>query len=90
MPDTPEYKRLRKIWWILILAAVVTLVPSLILNYMKLSQTAPWNYISMVLTLIAVVLLVILWYLDLKKIRPMVRQTQLETREKSGKKNNQG
>jgi len=84
MPDTPEYKRWRKIWWILILGALVTLIPALILNMMKLSQTKPWSYVSAVLTLLAVILVVATWILDFKKIRPLTRQAQLEA--KSGKK----
>ncbi|MCL2324574.1 MAG: hypothetical protein FWC48_03245, partial [Actinomycetia bacterium] len=34
MPDSPEYKKWRRIWWIMILIAFVTLMPSVILNSM--------------------------------------------------------
>ncbi|MCL2655649.1 MAG: hypothetical protein FWD65_08205 [Coriobacteriia bacterium] len=91
MPDTPEYKRWRRIWWILILCAVVALVPSLILNAnKKLAQTAPWNYISLALTVVAVILVAATWVLDFKKIRPLNRQAQQEAQSQSpsGKKKN--
>jgi len=87
MPDTPEYKRWRRIWWVLILCAVVALVPSLILNAnKKYSQTPPWNYISMGLTVVAVILVVATWVLDFKKIRPITRQAQLEARKEQDSK----
>ncbi|MCL2332671.1 MAG: hypothetical protein FWC54_04200 [Actinomycetia bacterium] len=84
VPDTPELKHWRRIWWIMIGAALVTLVPSLILNSMKLSQKPPWSYISLVLMLIAVVLVIAVWVLDFRKIRPLTRQAQREAQ--SGKK----
>ncbi|MCL2882159.1 MAG: hypothetical protein FWF45_04630 [Coriobacteriia bacterium] len=87
MPDTPEYKRWRRIWWILILCAIVALVPSLIMNANKdLSQTPPWNYISMGLTVVAVILVVATWVLDFKKIRPLTKQAQLEARKQQDSK----
>lgn len=86
MPDSPEYKRWRRIWWVLILGALVTLVPSLILNYMKMGSKPPWNTVSAVLTVIAVVLVVATWILDFKKIRPLTRQAQLEAQAQSKKK----
>ncbi len=84
IPDSPEYKKWRRIWWIMILVALVTLVPALIMNATQVSKEAPWSYVSMALTSIAVILVTATWVLDFKKIRPLTRQAQREAQ--SGKK----
>ena len=79
MPDSPEYKHWRKVWWILILGALVTLLLSFLLSSKSIiAAWAPFQYIGYGCELIAIVLLVIVWVLDFKKIRPLTKQAQLE------------
>ena len=87
MPDSPEYKRWRRIWWILILSALVTLLLSFLLSSKSIvAAWAPFQYISYACELIAIVLLVIVWILDFKKIRPITKQAQQEALSQSNKK----
>ena len=82
--DTPELKRWRRIWWIVIFSALGALVPSFILNTTKMAQDPPWNWISVILMLISALLVIATWVLDFAKIRPLTKQAQREAQ--SGKK----
>jgi hypothetical protein len=85
VPDTPEYKRLRRIWWILLGIAVVALVVALLLNNKSIiAAWPPAGYVSLGFEIVAIGLIAATWILDFRKIRPLVKQAQKEAR--SGKK----
>lgn len=79
MPDTPEFKRLRGLWWKVLGVAVVLLVGSLILTTKsvvpKVGTTG--KMISLALSWIALGLVAFAWWVDLKKVRPMVKAHQM-------------
>ena len=79
MPDTPEFKRLRGLWWKVLGVAVVMLVGSLILTTQKVAPSvgATGKMISLALSWIALGLVAFAWWVDLKKVRPMVKAHQM-------------
>ncbi len=83
---TPEIKKLRRIWWIMLLIGAVLLVAVLIYNYGKLIPITQTNsIIAVVFEAIALVLVILCWILDLKKIRPLMKQATLEHETKKKK-----
>jgi hypothetical protein len=88
MPDTPEYKQQRKIWWGCLGASFTLLLLSLALGTGEVSSFLGLGedltaQISLGMTWAAMLLVGYSWYLDLKKIRPLVRAWEAE---KSGGK----
>lgn len=84
MPDTDEYKQLRKQWWIVLGVAIVILAISLVLTIKPLDSLLGANtqLISLAISWIALGLVGYAWYIDLRKIRPMVRAYQASLRDK--------
>ena len=62
--DTESYKRLRRIWWILLVGAILLTVLSF-----ALSRNESFGQFSMVIMVLAYVLIVAAFYIDLGKIR---------------------
>ena len=79
MPDSPEYKRLRRLWWTVLGIAVLILVISLILTTKSIApQVGKWGqYISLAMSWIALGLVGFAWWVDLKQVRPLVQAHQL-------------
>ncbi|MDR1775190.1 MAG: hypothetical protein LBS17_01830 [Actinomycetes bacterium] len=89
-PDTPEYKRLRKQWWIFLGIGVVLLA-------LSLASTRPWFYetiripaatankVSIALSWTALAVVAFSWWLDFKKIRPLIKEAQAEAKRKQKK-----
>jgi hypothetical protein len=81
VPDTPEYKSLRKRWWICLGVAVVLLLMSLFVpgsfgtQVLGLSKQMATN-ISMGFSWVALAVVAYSWWLDFKKIRPLIKQAQ--------------
>lgn len=77
-PQTPEYKRNRRIWWIALMVGAAALGISLIFSLEsvidKLGTTA--TTASLVLTSISLVAIGYAWYIDLRKIRPELKKFQ--------------
>lgn len=75
LPDTPEYKKLRRAWWAILGVAVVMLIASLVLTTKKfkpiVGQTG--QVVSLILSWVALLLVAIAWWVDLKKVRPLMR-----------------
>ena len=79
VPDTPEYRRLRRLWWILLAVAAVALVIALVLTSVTSVAKAvgPMGQnIGFGFEILAIILLVATWLLDFKKIRPLIKQAQ--------------
>lgn len=78
VPQTPEYKKYRKQWWLALGIGALALVISLILSTEKVAEMAgdAGKYASLGLTFIAFVGIAFAWYVDLKKIRPMLKEHQ--------------
>jgi hypothetical protein len=88
MPDTAEYKKLRKVWWYCLGAAFVFLIASLLLGAAAVQEALgidvdTANSIAMALTWIALLAVAMSWYFDFKKIRPLVKE--FDEQRKSGK-----
>ena len=62
--DTDTYKRLRRIWWVLLVAAILCTVLSFVF-----SRNESLNQFSMVVMILAYVLIIAAFYIDLGKIR---------------------
>ncbi|MCL2025040.1 MAG: hypothetical protein FWG78_04625 [Coriobacteriia bacterium] len=92
VPDTPEYRQARKRWWMLLGSAVVVLIVSLAMTGTQLATFLPISeeavrYTSLGLSWVALGLIGASWWLDLKRIRPMIKAHQAELAGKgSGKK----
>lgn len=67
IPEMPEYKRLRKIWLGVFACALVVAVVSLLLYYFMPES----NIFASVLMLVAFALVIIAFYIDRTKMRPM-------------------
>lgn len=61
---TDTYKRLRRIWWVLLVAAILCTVLSF-----ALSKNESFNQLAMVAMVLAYVLIIAAFYIDLGKIR---------------------
>lgn len=88
MPNTPEFKALRKQWWIMLGIATLMLVVSLLLSIeqaVAMFGTSA-QYVSAVLSLGAFIFIAYAWWIDLKKIRPMLKEYQANKSGKSVKK----
>ena len=80
LPDTPEYKKYRRLWWyslgisfvLLTATLLLTFVPS-VGNTLGLSSVVKKTMID-VFTYVAIAFVALSWYLDLKKIRPIVKR----------------
>ena len=79
MPDTPEFKRLRGLWWKVLGIAVVMLVVSLVLTTKKVAPSVgdAGKIVSLALSWIALGLVAFAWWIDLKKVRPLVKAHQM-------------
>lgn len=79
MPNTPEFKRLRSLWWKILGIAVVMLVISLVLTTKKVTPMVgtTGRFVSLALSWIALGLVAFAWWIDLKKVRPMVKAFQM-------------
>jgi len=89
MPSTPEYKQQRKIWWYCLGASFTLLLVSLALGVEQVYSfiglgAEQASTVGLTLTWTAMLLVGAAWYLDFKKIRPLVRAFEAE---KAGKKN---
>jgi hypothetical protein len=78
VPETPEYKALRKRWWICLGIAIVLLVASLVLQ--KIQAT-----VSLALSWAALAFVAYSWWLDFKKIRPLIKEAQNAARKETKK-----
>lgn len=86
MKDLPEYKRWRRIWWILMalafIAVVVTWIPNMLVSTGVLpedmQETTAW--ISSVGFIFAVVALIGAFYVDLRKIRKIQKNQENKAR----------
>ena len=91
MPDTPEFKRLRKAWWVILGVAIVMLLVSLGITTKPVSAiigVRPAQIASLALSWVALALVAYSWWIDLKKIRPMIKAHELarKVESKSGAK----
>lgn len=75
-PNDPEYKRLRKIWWILLGVSFLLIIISIVIQFMFEKQQ-----LSMIFSWTAMGVIVIVYYLDFRKIRPL-RQAAFEAAKK--------
>lgn len=66
-PTSPEYKRLRRIWLALYAAALVVGVTALVLYYLYPALNIP----ATLLLLVAFALVIVAFYMDRTKMRPM-------------------
>ena len=79
MPDTPEYKRYRKMWWYCLGAALVLLLLSLglgsesVIAFLGISESVA-GPVGVSMTFLAMFMVAYSWYIDLKKIRPLMRE----------------
>ncbi|MCL2438642.1 MAG: hypothetical protein FWE48_00125 [Coriobacteriia bacterium] len=83
MPDTPEYKQQRKIWWYCLGAAFLLLILSLSLGAEQVYSLIGLSgdqaaQIGLGMTWAAMFMVGFAWYLDFKKIRPLVRAFEAE------------
>lgn len=89
VPNTPEFKGLRKTWWITLGIATLMLVVSLLLSLEKaidmFGTTA--QYVSAALSTGAFIFIAYAWWLDLRKIRPMLKAYQASKSGKDSKNN---
>lgn len=87
VPNTPEFKGLRKKWWITLGIASLMLVVSLLLSLEKAVEIVgpTGQYISAVLSMGAFFFIAYAWWLDLKKIRPMLKAYQAGKSSKGSK-----
>jgi len=89
MPDTPEYKQQRRIWWYCLGAAFILLIASLaigqefVYSALGLSAATATTSIGFPMTIMAMFLVGLAWYIDLRKIRPMMKEFEAA---KAGKK----
>jgi len=83
MPDTPEYKQYRRLWWYFLGAAIVLLLISFVLGAETVQEAAYSNLgldqesivsVSFSLLVAALASVGIAFYLDHRKIRPLVRE----------------
>ena len=91
MPDTEEYRQNRKMWWYFLGAALVLLLLSLGLGveavYSALGlneQTA--QAVGFPMTVMAMMCVGAAWYIDFKKIRPLMRDFNAQAGSKKDKK----
>lgn len=78
-PPTDEYKRLRKMWWICLIAAILCTV----LSWVARSWEPEW--ISFGALALAYVLIIAAFYIDFSKIRKVRRAYQAEMMAKKSK-----
>ena len=71
-PPTAEYKRLRRLWWVVLIAAVLMVA----LSWFARSWEPAW--ISYVTLGSSYVLIILAFYLDFSKIRKCRRKYQME------------
>lgn len=71
-PPTAEYKRLRRLWWVVLIAAVIMVA----LSWFARSWEPAW--ISYVTLGLSYVLIILAFYLDFSKIRKCRRKYQME------------
>lgn len=79
MPDSPEFKRLRGLWWKVLGVAVVLLVISLVLTMKKVAPSVGevGKMASLIISWIALGLVAFAWWIDLKKVRPLIKAHQM-------------
>jgi len=84
MPTSAEYKHQRKTWWNCLGASFILLILSLLLtstpqvySAIRLS-TEQAQQVGLAMTAMAMVFVVTAWYVDIKKIRPLVRAFEAE------------
>lgn len=75
-PSDPAYKRLRKLWWILLGVSFLLIVVSIIIQFVFDKQQ-----ISMIFSWTAMAVIIVVYYLDFRKIRPL-RQAAFEAAKK--------
>ena len=91
MPETPEYKRYRKVWWYCLGAAFVLLILSLglgqesITNALNIPESVA-GPVGLAMTFMAMLMVAYSWYIDLKKIRPIVRDFDAENEKNDSSK----
>ena len=81
MANSAEYRRLRRIWWGLLISAAVVLFIALILTSLRRVVGmfgVTGQYVGLGLEVVAALLLVATWVFDLKMIRPLVRKARRE------------
>jgi flagellar biosynthesis/type III secretory pathway M-ring protein FliF/YscJ len=79
MPDTPEYKKYRRLWWYSLGISVVLLALSLLLGVRSIRDSLGLSFEAaqtpiMILSWVALAFVAFSWWLDFKKIRPLVKQ----------------
>ena len=67
--EQPEYKRLRRYWWICLIAAIVCIAVSFLT-----SRTETMTFLYIPLLIAGYVLVIVAFYIDLGKIRKMRKQ----------------
>lgn len=67
--DTPEYKKLRRIWWICIASAIALVAVSFLC-----SRNEQLGFLYIPLLILGYVLIIVAFYIDLGKIRKMKKQ----------------
>lgn len=78
MPATQHYKRLRRAWWVYLGIASVSLAASLLLGWEPVGSLLGDRAIpvSNALSMGALVLIAFSWYIDLRKLRPLIKSWQ--------------
>jgi len=78
MPATLAYKRMRRTWWVYLGVASVSLVASLALGWEPIGSYFGERALSVAnsLSFGALALIAFSWYIDLRKLRPMIKAWQ--------------
>ena len=78
MPATESYRRMRRTWWIYLGIASVSLLASLALGWPPIGSFFGERALSVAnsLSFGALALIAFSWYIDLRKLRPMIKAWQ--------------
>ena len=82
-PPTAEYKRLRKIWWVCLILAIVLTVVSFAGN--NLGMPAPIMYVTLALAYVFIIAAFVLDFWKIKKERVAYQERMLALEEKNAK-----
>jgi hypothetical protein len=69
-PDTPEYKKWRRVWWWSLGAGVLFVTASLVLQYVLHAEGA-LRSVSIALIIASYAALIVAFFVDFRKLRPL-------------------